>query len=108
MAKHTDTEFVRDPKDRPDSKAPGTMASNLAEFMSGQMATNSKVNGMVANGMDLASSIEESGLTSVNGKMASRPDMEFNDLGVEHATREAGLLVCKRAMESRSISMEVR
>lgn len=107
-AKRTDMASARDRKDKRAMKALGTTDSNSAEFMFGQMVTVLRANGSMAVDMDSVLNTEENGLTKVNGKKDSKLVMEYRNHKAELVTKEAGLLVCRKVMESKFTLTEVR
>jgi len=107
-AKLTGMASARDRKDKLAMKALGSTDLNRAEFMFGQMVTVLRVNGSMAVDMDSVLNIEENGLTKVNGKKDSKLGTEYRNHKAELVMKEAGLLVCKKVMESKFTLTEVR
>ena len=107
-ARRMDMASARDRKDKHATKALGTTDSNSVEFMFGQMVTVLRANGSVAVDMDSALNTEENGRIKVNGKKASKLGTEYRNHKVELVTKEAGLLVCRKVMESKFTLTEVR
>ena len=107
-AKRTDMASVRDRKDKLATKDLGTTDSSSAEFMFGQMVTVLRANGSMAVDMDSVLNTEENGRTKVNGKRDSKLGTEYRNHKVELVTKEAGLLVCRKVMESKFTLTEVR
>lgn len=100
-ARRTDMASARDRKDKLDMKALGTTDSNSVEFMFGQMVTVLRANGSVAVDMDSVLNTEENGRTKVNGKKGLKLGTEYRNHKVELVMKEAGLLVCRKVMESK-------
>ena len=107
-ARRTDMVSARDRKDKHATKALGITDSNSVEFMFGQMVTVLRANGSVAVDMDSALNTEENGLTKVNGKKVSKLGTEYRNHKVELVMKGAGLLVCRKVMESKFTLTEVR
>lgn len=100
-AKLTGMASARDRKDKLAMKALGSTDLNRAEFMFGLMVTVLRVNGSMAVDMDSVLNTEENGLTKVNGKKDSKLGTEYRNHKAELVMKEAGLLVCKKVMESK-------